>query len=116
MTLTRDNSLYILQSVKVGTDFLPRGFVNHIVTALAEKLWLLKPFAPCITNNVTNSVMMSFYGWPDGDQSKSPTKMLFHDSGYFMPPSIAPLLARGYSKIMRYNVAGGPIAVELSKF
>ena len=82
-----------------------------MVTALAKKLWLLKPFAPCITNNVTNSVMMSFYGWPDGDQSKSPTKMLFHDSGYFMPPSIAPLLARGYSKIMRYNVAGGPLAV-----
>ena len=28
-----------------------------------------------------------------------------------MPALVAPLLARGYSKIMRYNVAGGPLAV-----
>jgi len=98
----------ILQSVKAGTDFLPGGRINPIVTALVEKLSLLKPFAPCITNNLNNSAMMSFYGWPDGDRSKPPIKMLFDDSGYFSPPTIATLLARGYSKIMRYNVEGGP--------
>jgi len=108
----------ILQAVKAGTDFATGGFVNNIVTLLAEKLWLLKPFAPCITNNVNNSMMMSFYGWPDGDQSKSPTKMLFHDSGFFQPTTIAPLLARGYSKIMYYSVFSGPkiLAAEVLKY
>ena len=57
---------------------------------------------------------MSFYGWPDGDQSKSPTKMLFHDSGYFMPALVAPLLARGYSKIMNCNImASEPIGLAM---
>mmetsp|Transcript_53930 Transcript_53930/g.62283 ORF Transcript_53930/g.62283 Transcript_53930/m.62283 type:complete len:657 (+) Transcript_53930:19-1989(+) len=97
----------VLQTVKAGTDFIPGSLVSNIVSYLVTKVSLLKLCAPCITNNANNSTMLSFSGWPDGDQSKSPTKMLFYDAGYFMPSTIAPLLARGYSKIMKQIVFPG---------
>jgi len=97
----------VLQSVKAGTDSLPGGRVNNFVAKLVKKLPLLKPCAPCVINNINNSFMLSFYGWPDGDRSKSPTKMQFDDSGYFQSSTIAAPLARGYSKIMKQIVFPG---------
>jgi len=98
----------VLQPVKAGINLGPGGFVNSGVTKildyLVKNMPLLKICAPCITNNIANSTMMPFWGWPDGDRSKSPTKMQFYDAGYFQPSTFAPLLARGYSKIMKYTM------------
>lgn len=98
-------------AVAAGTNALAgsSGEIAASILGCPPFSWLPPKVQEWMTKNLEYSADVPLYGWPDGNMSKAPTKLLFDDSGYLQSSKIAPAVARGVTKVVNMTIQSSPV-------
>lgn len=109
-------------AVAAGTNFLPGDFATEVLDGALDGVLKYLENLPCVPTSLAKclgsrleanlglDVITPLYAWPKGP------KLLCQDSGYMQSSWLAPLIARGMTKVLVVKFQGGPAGVLTSLF